>query len=175
MASLAKIASVIYLVRGKRVMIDADLAAVFGVSTKRLNEQVRRNRARFPEDFMFRLRPDDLASLRSQIATSNQRGGRRYLPYAFTEHGAVMLANVLKSRVAVDASIQVVRAFLKLREFVLAHAELAQRLDILERKYDASFKLVFDAIRDLMPPARFPQRRIGFHANAAGTDARGRR
>lgn len=175
---LARIASAIHQVRGHRVMLDSHLAALYGVSTKRLNEQVRRNRDRFPDDFMFVLTAEEGARLKSQFATSRDdsalrsqnatlkkgRGQhRKYLPYVFTEHGAVMLANVLRSRVAVEASIQVVRAFVQLRELAMTHAELARRLDELERKYDAQFKVVFQAIRELMAPPDLPRKRIGFH------------
>src|SRR5436190_2210883 len=114
----------IYFFRGHKVMLDTDLA-LYGVSTKRLNEQVKRNRDRFPEDFMFQLTEEEAITLRSQIATSNKRGGRRTLPYVFTEHGAVMLASVLNNPIAVRASVQVVRAFVRLREMLATHKELA--------------------------------------------------
>jgi hypothetical protein len=151
--------------RGHRVMLDADLAALYGVPTKRLNEQVRRNRDRFPEDFMFQLTRPAFIALRSQIATLKTGRGqhRKYLPIVFTEHGALMAASVLNSSAAIQVSIQVVRAFVRLREILASHADLARRLDDLERKYDAQFKVVFDAIRQLMapePPHRRP--RIGF-------------
>jgi hypothetical protein len=163
---MAQIASAIHLVRGQRVMLDADLATLYGVSTKRLNEQVRRNRPRFPDDFAFRLTADEARSLRSQIATSRAgHGGRRYAPMAFTEHGAVMLASVLNSPVAVHVSIQVVRAFVQLRSLLASHADLALRLDELERRYDRRFQVVFDAIRRLMQLPESPERpRIGFRA-----------
>ena len=152
----------IYLIRGQRVLLDTDLAGIYGVQTKRLNEQVKRNLDRFPDDFMFQLTADELANLRSQFATSSElHGGRRTLPYAFTEHGAIMLASVLNSPVAVAASIQVVRAFVHLRQMLLSHEELAQKLNALERKYDHQFAAVFDAIRRLMVPAESPRRRIG--------------
>ena len=152
-------------------MLDADLAALFGVSTGRLNEQVKRNRGRFPADFMFTLTPDEAANLKSQFAISSRGwGGRRKLPNVFSEHGAVMLANVLRSRVAVEASIQVVRAFVQLREFALTHAELARRLDALEGRYDAQFKVVFQAIRELMAPPDPPRKRIGFRPGTDGGD-----
>jgi hypothetical protein len=139
-------------------MLDSDLAAIYGVLPKRLNEQVRRNKARFPPDFLFRLTPDEVDALRSHSATSKPgRGGRRYQPYAFTEHGAVMLASVLNSPAAVAASIHVVRAFVRLREIVGIHKELAEKLDALEAKYDSQFRVVFEAIRELMrPPAHDP-------------------
>jgi hypothetical protein len=176
-----QIARSIHVVRGHRVMLDADLAALYGVSTKRLNEAVKRNRGRFPEDFLFRLTDEELARLRSQSATSNVtaqdqplryqigtsnrsgRGGRRYLPYAFTEHGTVMLASVLNSPIAVEASIQVVRAFIQLRGMLAAHADLVRKLADLERRYDTRFRVVFEAIRRLMEPPPPPgHKRIGF-------------
>ena len=120
------IAEKIHLIRSQKVMLDSDLAEVYNVTTKRLNEQVKRNNDRFPEDFMFQLTEQELESLRSQFATSNkQRGGRRYLPYVFTEHGAVMLASVLNSPTAIEASIKVVRAFVKMRSFLALHQDLA--------------------------------------------------
>lgn len=167
--SVRRIIAAIHDVRGHRVMLDADLAVLFGVTTKRLNEQVKRNRDRFPADFMFQLTSEERANLKSHFATSSSNwGGRRALPYVFTEHGAVMLANVLRSRVAVEASIEVVRAFVQLREFALTHAELGRRLDNLEEKYDAQFKVVFQAIRELMAPPDPPKRRIGFHTASSG-------
>ena len=153
------IESRIHSIRGHRVMVDMDLTKLYGVTTKRLNEQFRRNKGRFPNDFAFRLAARELKNLRSQIATSSW-GGRRSLPLA----GAVMLASVLNSPIAVRASIQVVRAFIRLRGFLAGHAELSRRLDELEQKYDSQFKGVFDAIRGLMePPSESPQGRIGFH------------
>lgn len=161
--SITEIERSIYLIREQRVMLDEDLAILYGVTTKRLNEQVRRNLNRFPGDFMFRLNNQEVTRLRSQIATSKMgRGGRRYRPYAFTEHGAVMLANILSSKVAVDASIQVVRAFIRLRELAITHADLARRIDRMEENYDAKFKIVFDAIRRLIAPPARKQRKIGF-------------
>lgn len=159
-----QIVSAIHLVRGHRVMLDADLAVLYGVTTKRLNEQVARNQERFPEDFAFVLTAVEAEILKSQIATSRSGwGGRRKLPRAFTEHGAVMLASVLKSKVAVDASIQVVRAFVQLRGLAAAHADLARRLDQVEKKYDGQFRVVFQAVRDLMTPPVPARKRIGFH------------
>lgn len=168
------IADLIRVVRGQRVMLDSDLATLYGVSTKRLTEQVKRNLARFPEDFGFRLTPEEILSLRSQIATSNvTRGGRRYSPMVFTEHGAVMLASVLKSRAAVETSIRVVRAFVQLRGALVAHADLARKLTALEARYDKQFRVVFDAIRELMAPIAPPRKRIGFRAGSEG-QSRGR-
>jgi hypothetical protein len=151
----------ILLIRGHKVMLDSDLAELYGVSTKRLNQQVKRNSDRFPEDFMFQLSAEEFANLRSQFATASW-GGRRTPPYAFTEHGAVMLASVLNSPVAVRASIEVVRAFVRLRQMLASHEDLARKLAVLEKKYDAQFKVVFDAIRQLMTPPTPQQRRIGF-------------
>ncbi|MBI4468853.1 MAG: ORF6N domain-containing protein [Acidobacteria bacterium] len=154
------------LIRGHKVMLDADLAELYGVNTKRLNEQVKRNLGRFPTDFMFQLTRKEAEALRSQIATSKAgRGGRRTLPYAFTEHGAVMLASVLSSPIAVQASIQVVRAFVRLREILATHKELARKMDAMEKKYDTQFKVVFDAIRQLMAPPVSKRRPIGFRSS----------
>jgi phage regulator Rha-like protein len=156
----------IFFIRGEKVMLDSDLARLYGVSTARLNEQVKRNRHRFPEDFMFQLNKEEAEGLRSQsaILKTGARGQhRKYLPYAFTEHGAVMLASVLNSSTAVQASIQVVRAFVRLRSILAAHKELAQKLEEMEKKYDARFREVFEAIRQLMgPTTASPKRPIGF-------------
>lgn len=152
----------IFTLRGHKVMLDSDLAAVYGVSAKRLNEQVKRNRRRFPSDFMFQLTAEEVTSLRSQIATSKpERGGRRYRPYAFTEHGAVMLASVLNSPAAVAASLQVVRAFVKLRGILDVHRNLVRKIDALERKYDGQFEAVFETIRQMLVPLSPKRRRIG--------------
>lgn len=158
----------IRVVRGEKVLLDKDLADLYEVSTKRLNEVVRRHRARFPDDFMFQLTPDEAANLRSQSATSssaNLWGGRRTCPYAFTEHGVIMAASVLNSERAVLVSVMVVRAFVRLRQILATHADLATKLEELEQKYDAQFKVVFDAIRALMVPEESnptDSRRIGF-------------
>jgi len=153
----------ILLIRGHKVLLDVDLAALYGVPTKRLNEQVRRNRARFPEDFMFQLTAEEVTSLRSQIATSNKgRGGRRYAPYAFTEQGVAMLSTVLNSERAILVNIEIMRAFVRLRQMLASNAELSRKMDALEKKYDAQFKVVFDAIRQLMAPPETKKRKIGF-------------
>jgi hypothetical protein len=155
----------IFIIRGHRVMIDADLAVLFSVTTKRLNEQVRRNLNRFPPDFMFQLNEDEFENLRSHFATSRW-GGRRYLPYVFTEYGAIMLANVLNSPVAVHAGIQVVRAFVKLRELLSTNKELTIKLKQLEgkiEKHDEEIHLIFKAIRQLMAPQEQKKRKIGFN------------
>ena len=159
------VAERIHIIRGQKVMLDADLAEVYGVTTRRLNEQVKRNRKRFPEDFMFQLSKAEAQEFvnRSQFATGSQKHrDPRYRPYAFTEHGAVMLASVLSSPIAVEASIQVVRAFIKLRTILAAHKELAQKITELEQKYDERFKVVFAAIKQLMEPPPGPKRQIGF-------------
>jgi len=159
----------IFLIRGHKVVLDTDLAALYGTTTKRLNEQVRRNRERFPSDFMFQLMGQELAALRSQIATSNRRpgrGGRRYLPFAFTEHGAIQAANVLSSPRAVEMGIYVVRAFIRMREVLSTHRELARKLAALERRIDAQDETIVEilaAIRQLMaPPEPRKKRPIGF-------------
>jgi len=159
----SKIARRILFVHGLRVMLDRDLAVLYGVSTKRLNEQVQRNRERFPSDFMFQLTPEDTECLRSQFATSNRgRGGRRYLPYAFTEQGVAMLSGVLHSRRAVRVNVEIMRTFVKLRQILSSHAELARKLEELERRYDSQFRTVFDAIRELLAPESPESRPVGF-------------
>ena len=158
----------ILVLRGQKVLLDAELAALYGVTTKRLNEQVKRNRERFPEDFMFRLTPVELDGLnRSQIATGSQRHrDPRFAPYAFTEHGAIMAANVLASPRAIEMSVHVVRAFVRLREMIGANKELARKLDELEGKlatHDQAIAGLIVAIRELMrPPEPAKKRRIGF-------------
>lgn len=155
----------ILVLRGLRVMLDHDLAALYGVPTKRFNEQVKRNSVRFPADFMFVLTEEEARNLRSQTATSKEpmgRGGRRYLPRAFTEHGAIMAASMLSSPRAVEMSVLVVRAFVRLRD---SHQELSRRLDELERQYlaqDKQLVILFDSIRDLMEAPAPAERRIGF-------------
>ena len=158
----------ILVIRGQKVMLDSDLAPLYGVSTKALVQAVRRNTARFPVDFMFQLTPDEFSTLRSQFVTSNRRGGRRYAPLAFTEQGVAMLSSVLRSPRAVQANIQIMRAFVQLREMLAERKDLARRLDALERKCDGQFAAVFDAIRELaIPPRLPPQRRIGFRPRSA--------
>jgi hypothetical protein len=161
-----RIENKILLLRGHKIILAHDLSELYGVETKRLLEQVKRNTKRFPEDFMFQLTRQELTNLRSQIATSRW-GGTRYLPYAFTEHGALMAANVLNSPKAVEVSVQVTRAFVKLREMAVSHKELSRKLKDLEAKYDKQFDVVFDAIRQLMePPPVPPKRKIGFPADS---------
>jgi len=154
---------VIIRVRGQSVILDADLAKLYGVPTGRFNEQVKRNRDRFPDDFMFQLTDKEWKTLRSQSAISNGRGGRRYAPYVFTEHGAVMAANVLNSPDAIRMSVAVVRAFIQLRRMALSVEGFARKLNELESHYDEQFQVVFEAIRQLMTPPEKPKGRIGFH------------
>jgi ORF6N domain-containing protein len=165
--SLRKIETAIYLVRGRRVMLDSDLAEIYGVSTRRLNEQLRRNLRRFPKDFAFQLSAREFRNLMSQFATSSFHGGRRKLPWVFSEHGAIMLASILNGPVAVAASVRVVRAFVKLREMIAANGQLSHRLTELERKMDTHDEAIvelFAAIRRLLePPTPKEKREIGFH------------
>jgi len=161
--------SVIHTVRGQRVILDADLARIYDVETRRLNEQVKRNADRFPDDFMFRLTPDEweeLRRLRSQNATLKRGQHRKYPPYAFTEHGALMAANILKSRMAVSMSIYVVRAFVRMREELTSRRDLEERLDQIEKillVHDTQLKELFEKIRPLLlqPPEK-PRKKIGF-------------
>jgi hypothetical protein len=159
-----RIASAILLLRGEKVMLDADLAALYGVETKALVRAVKRNVERFPEDFMFQLTKSEFDNLRYQSGTSRSWGGRRTAPYAFTEHGVTMLSSVLHSERAIRVNIEVVRAFVRLRRILATHDDLARKLVALEKKYDAQFRVVFDAIRDLMAPPPATKRRIGFKA-----------
>ncbi len=157
----------IYVIRGQKVMLDSDLAIIYGVETKVLLQAMKRNSDRFPSDFLFRLTQEEYEFLRSQFVTSkkNGRGGRRYIPYVFTEHGAVMLASVLNSPRAIEASIFVVRAFIRFRELLSSHRELAVKLKQLESKiavHDREIKALFEAIRQLMKPPEKSKRQIGF-------------
>lgn len=151
-------------IRGHRVLLDSTLAKLYGVTTKRLNEQVRRNPARFPEDFMFQLTAEEALPLRSQFATLEPGRGRhrKYQPYAFTEQGVAMLSSVLGSEQAVQVNVEIMRAFVRMRATLAEHQELGRRLDELEQRYDENFKAVFDAIRGLMAEADTPKRKIGF-------------
>jgi hypothetical protein len=153
----------ILLIHGNKVMLDSDLAVLYGIPTKRLLEQVRRNIERFPEDFMLQLTKEEHESLRSQFATSKSGvGGRRYLPYAFTEQGVAMLSSVLKSKRAIDVNIAIMRTFVKLRKMLASNEGLKRKLAVMERKYDSQFKVVFDAIKLLMKEDAKPKRKIGF-------------
>lgn len=156
-----RIASAILLLRGEKVMLDRDLAELYGVEVKVLNQAVKRNIERFPADFMFQLTPEETQILRSQFVTSSW-GGARKAPYAFTEHGVAMLSAVLRSPRAIQVSIQIVRTFVQLRRILATHQDLARKMVALEKRYDAQFKVVFDAIRELMAPPVPAKRRIGF-------------
>ena len=169
----------ILLIRGQKVMLDNDLASLYGVETKKLIQAVKRNINRFPEDFMFQLTWEEAGALRShfsapssqdeeclrsQIVTLKQGKHLKYRPYAFTEQGVAMLSSVLRSPRAVSVNVEIMRAFVRLRQMLLSHADLARKLDALEKKYDSQFKVVFDALRQLMQPPVKPKRSIGFHA-----------
>jgi hypothetical protein len=164
----------ILVLRDHKVILDTDLAELYGVSVKRLNEQVKRNEERFPADFMFQLTPTEHEALRSQFATSNAgRGGRRYPPYAFTEHGAIMAATVLNSERAVEMSVFVVRAFVRLREMLANNRELATKIEELEQRldtHDASIQDLIEAIKELMAPEPATARKIGFNLPPAKTN-----
>ncbi len=154
----------ILTLRGLKVLLSSDLAALYDVETKVLMQAVKRNIERFPADFMFQLDEDEWANLRSQFVTSS-RGGTRYAPYAFTEQGVAMLSSVLRSERAIKVNIEIMRAFVRLRRLLSENAELATKLATLERRYDQQFKTVFDAIRQLMAPAESSKRPIGFTAD----------
>jgi len=159
---LERIQGAIFQMRGERVILDADLARLYGVETKVLVQAVKRNIDRFPDDFMFQLSKDEFERLRSQIVTSNKRGGRRTPPYAFTEQGVAMLSSVLRSKQAVQVNIEIMRTFVKLRAMTADNKALARRLHKLESKYDKQFAVVFDAIRAMMNPPQGEKQSIGF-------------
>lgn len=181
---LERIVDKIFLIRGKKVMLDSDLAQLYGVETKVLNQAVKRNAERFPEDFMFRLTGDETVSLRSQFVTldetmASEWGGdgflrsqfvaasgkgrhRKYLPYAFTEQGVAMLSSVLKSKKAIEVNIFIVRSFVQLREALSTHRELAEKIGKMERKYDRQFKLIFDVMQNILDDGKSPKPVIGF-------------
>jgi hypothetical protein len=162
------IAQRILIVRGLKVMLDSDLANLYQVQTKNLNKAVQRNTGRFPDDFMFRLTDHEFQSLRFQTGTSSSgRGGRRFLPFVFTEQGVAMLSSVLNSERAVCVNIEIMRTFVRLREILSTHKDLARKLAVLESKYDKQFKIVFDAIRRLMAEPEPKHRPIGFTAKLA--------
>jgi hypothetical protein len=157
----------IHLIRGKKVMLDADLAELYGVATKNLNKAVARNRERFPIDFLYQITVKELADLRFQNGTSSYHGGRRYRPYAFTQEGIAMLSGVLHSSRAIAVNIEIMRAFIRMRRMLVSVDDLAQQLNALEQKalaHDKDLEEVFDALRKLMAPPEKPPREIGFHA-----------
>lgn len=152
----------ILLLRGKKVMLDRDLAELYGVETKMLKRAVKRNIERFPVDFMFQLSRDEYNSLRFQFGALKRGEHAKYLPYAFTQEGVAMLSGVLKSQRAVQVNIQIMCAFVRMRELLSEHADLKKKIEGIEKKYDAQFKIVFDAIRQLLEPPQKPKKRIGF-------------
>jgi hypothetical protein len=158
-----RIERAILFVRSHKVMLDSDLAALYAVETKQLVRAVKRNIDRFPDDFAYQLTAKEFADLRRQSGTSSSWGGRRTPPWAFTEQGVAMLSSVLRSKRAAQVNIEIMRAFVRLREILATHADLARRLDDLEKKYDKQFAAVFDAIRQLMAPAKHETREFGYH------------
>ena len=152
----------IFLLRGHKVMLSPDLAELYGVEPRALVQAVKRNRTRFPDDFMFQLTDTEFGNLKSQFVTSSWGGMRRATPYAFTEQGVAMLSSVLMSKRAVAVNIEIMRAFVRLRQLLSTHVDLARKLASLEKKYDAQFKVVFDAIRQLMIPPETKRKKIGF-------------
>ncbi len=159
-----RIEKAILLIRGEKVILDKELAVLYGVSTSNLNKAVSRNPGRFPDDFMFRLTKDELDNLKFQFGTSSWGGARR-LPRAFTEQGVAMLSSVLRSPRAVHVNVEIMRAFVRLRRMVASNADLARKLAELEKRYDAQFRVVFDAIRELMAPPRKTPPKIGFRSD----------
>jgi len=159
-----RIERAILVLRGQKVMLDADLAVMYGVGTRELVQATKRNPERFPADFVFQLTPQEVSVLRSQFVISKPagRGGRRAAPYAFTEQGVAMLSSVLRSPRAVQVNVEIMRAFVRLRQMLQANADLARKLEALEKRYDAQFRVVFDAIRELMAPQAKVRRPIGF-------------
>ena len=152
----------ILLIRGQKVMLDSDLAELYEVKTRALNQAVKRNIGRFPADFMFQLNYQEVRISRSQIVTLKRGQNIKYLPHAFTEQGVAMLSSVLRSERAIQVNVEIMRTFVRLREMIASHKDLARRLSEVEMKYDAQFKSVFDAIRQLMTPDEPPRPRIGF-------------
>jgi len=158
------VAQLVFFIRGEKVMLDADLAKLYGVTTKALNQAMRRNRARFPEDFAFRLSGEEFDNLRSQIVTTSQKYRRSdSLPVAFTEQGVAMLSSVLRSARAVEVNIAIMRTFVQLRRLMDTNRDLARKIDALEKRYDEQFAVVFAAIKELIAPPSPPKKRIGFH------------
>ncbi len=161
-----RIEKMIFLIRGEKVMLDRDLALLYGVSTKVFNQAVKRHKKRFPPDFMFQLTIEEAQALRSRSQSVTLKRGQniKYRPYAFTEHGILMLSSVLNSERAVQVNIEIMRTFVRLRQMLASNKDLAKKLEELERKYDHQFKVVFDAIRQLMTPPEPEHKQIGFHA-----------
>ena len=159
---LERIEQSILLIRGKKVMLDRDLAALYGVETKALKQAVKRNISRFPEDFMFVLTREELTNLRSQFVTSSSWGGLRYPPMAFTEQGVAMLSSILRSKRAIEINIAIMRTFVKLRQMLESHVKLARKLAELENRYDEQFRIVFEVLNELMMPPEPKRKQIGF-------------
>ena len=158
------LARFVFFIRGEKVMLDSDLARLYGVEARALNQAVARNRKRFPADFMFQLTPEEYEPLRSQTVISKKgRGGRRFRPYAFTEQGVAMLSSVLRSSRAVEVNIAIMRTFVQLRRLMDTNRDLARKIEALEKKYDEQFAVVFDAIKELIAPPEPPKKQIGFH------------
>ena len=160
---IERIEKAILLIRGQKVILDRDIAELYGVETRALKQAVRRNIKRFPGDFMFELTKEEFQNWRSQFVTSNRdKMGLRYRPMAFTEQGVAMLSSVLKSERAIEVNIAIMRTFVQLRQMLTTHKDLARKLMTLEKKYDEEFKIVFEAIHELMTPPEKPRRKIGF-------------
>jgi len=164
---IERIQQCIYLIRGHKVLLDSDLAQLYRVETKVLNQAVARHKGRFPSDFMFRLNSDEFNNLRSQIVTSSW-GGRRYPPRAFTEQGVAMLSSVLRSRRAIEVNIAIMRTFVKLREILATNTALRRKIEAMERRYDEQFKLVFKVLSEMVMPDKKPKTRIGYLTEAKG-------
>jgi len=164
---IERIQKYIYLIRGRKVLLDRDLAQLYGIETKVLNRAVSRNIARFPEDFMFQLDRDEFENLRFHFGTSSW-GGRRYRPRAFTEQGVAMLSSVLRSRRAIEVNIAIMRTFVKLREILATNSALRRKIEAMERQYDEQFKLVFKVLSEMVMPSPKSKPQIGYHTEAKG-------
>ncbi len=162
--TIEQVQQVIYLIRGQRVMLSADLARLYEVAPKVLMQAVKRNTERFPADFMYQLTPQEVTNLKSQIVTSSWGGMRRAMPYAFTEQGVAMLSSVLRSPRAIQVNIAIMRTFARIRHILASHADLERKLDEMEKKYDEQFRVVFEALRELVNPPEPPPKQIGFSA-----------
>ncbi len=164
---IERIQECIYLMRGRKVLLDNDLAQLYGVETKVLNQAVARHKRRFPSDFMFRLSREEFKNLKSQIVTSSW-GGRRYPPYAFTEQGVAMFSSVLQSSRAIEVNIAIMRTFVKLREILASNSALRRKIEAMERQYDEQFKLVFKVLSEMVMPTPKSKPQIGYHTEARG-------
>jgi phage regulator Rha-like protein len=165
---IERIQQCIFLLRGEKVMLDRDLAELYGVETKTLTRAMKRNIDRFPDDFMFQLTKDEFDNLRRQYGTSSQWGGRRYPPYAFTEHGVAMLSSVLNSPRAIQVNIQIIRTFSRLRKFLATHKDLRRKIESLEKKYDEQFQQVFAVLKAMIAEDEKTKPRIGYQTEAKG-------